>query len=243
MADDTANIITTFLLEIPAVHKELVGQIRHWDNLKAAFDGDSLWIKEINPEQAESALIKGLPYSKVYYAKSGLLFLKDSLLPVKKMPQLLWSPLAYALPVSLPSLNHNFFGIEQKITIKMVPSQQEQPTYAVWIDKKVAGEYILTAPKVRLNRLKWVDIDHNPLILGTPLLPVAGRSYWMYNDFLLPTGFEFQLPLLTKVLKQRIDPDNKKLILWLENNTYITIEKEALMPLSISSYRLTYSER
>lgn len=243
MADDTANIINTFLLEIPVAHKELLGKIRHWDNLKAAFESDTLWIKDINPEQVDSALIKGLPYSKVYYAKGGLLFLKDSLLPVKKMPQLLWSPLVYTIPVSLPSFNHNFFEIEQKIAVKIMPSQQEQPVCAVWLDQKTAAEYIQTAPKVRLNRLKWVDVDHNPLLVGTPLLPVAGRSYWRYNDFLVPTGFEFQLPLLTKVLKQRIDPDNKQLILWLENNTYITIEKEALMPLSISSFRLTYSER
>jgi len=240
MAKYTANPVTDYLLELPATHKELLGHIRHWDNLKAAFEGDNLWLKDISSEQADSTLIKALPYSKLYYAKDGLLFLKGSLLPVKKMPQALWSPLVYALPVSLPAINHNYFGINQKIAITILPSQKEQPAYAVLAEKAAAGNYIQTAPKVRLSKLTWVGINNSLLIAGTPLLPVAGRSYWLSNDFLLPLGFDFELPLLAKKLKQQIDPDNSTLILWQHNNTYLSIKKEAFMPLSISSFRLTY---
>ncbi|AWH86616.1 hypothetical protein HYN59_16530 [Flavobacterium album] len=242
MANYTANPVTDHLLEIPAAHKELLGQIRHWDNLKAAFDERSLWVKDITPEQAESAIIKGLPYSRVYYAKDGLLFLKGSLLPVRKMPHnLLWSPLTYALPVKLPLFNHNYFGISQKIGIRIVPSQKEQPVYAVLAERTAAGDYINTAPKVRLAGLQWVGVNDEVLIAGTPLLPVAGASYWMYNDFLLPAGFDFELPLLAKKLMQQIDPGNSMMILWHKDNSYIPIEKEAFMPLSISSFRLTYT--
>lgn len=242
MANYATNTVTDYLLEIPAVHKELLGHIRHWDNLKAAFEGETLWVKEINFEQFESALIKGLPYCKIYYAKEGLLFLKDSLLPVRKLPQVLWSPLAYALPVVLPSINHNYFGISQKARVKIVPSQKEQAVYAILAEKTTTGDYIQTAPKVRLNKLKWVGVDNNLLIVGTPLLPIVGQSYWMYTDFLVPSGFDFELPLLAKKFKQHIDPNNRLIILWQENNTYIAIEKEAFMPLSISSFRLTYAE-
>lgn len=242
MADYTANIVTDYLLEIPAVHKELLGHLRHLSNLKAAFVEETLWVKEISPDQAESALIKGLPYSKLYYSKGGLLFFKDGLLPVRKLPQALWSPLAYVLPVELPSFNHNYFGISQKIEIKIMPSQKEQPVYAVLTDKTTGGDYIQRAPKVRLHKLKWLGIDENLLIVGTPLLPVAGRSFWMYNDFLLPLGFDFELPLLAKKFKQHLDPDNKLIILWQDNNTYLSVEKEAFMPLSISSFRLTYTK-
>jgi len=242
MADYTANTIISYLLEIPAVHKELLGHLRHLGNLKAALVDEVLWVKEISPDQAESALIKGLPYSKLYYSKGGLLFFKDSLLPARKLPQALWSPLAYVLPVELPSFNHNYFGISQKIRVKITPSQKEQPVYAVLTDKTTAGDYIQTAPKVRLNKLKWLGVGKSLLIVGTPLLPVAGRSFWMYNDFLIPLGFDFELPLLAKKLKQRLDPDNKMIILWQDNNTYLSVEKEAFKPLSISSFRLTYSD-
>ncbi|UTA66943.1 hypothetical protein [Emticicia sp. 21SJ11W-3] len=243
MAENTANAIKDYLLEIPAAHKETLGSIRHWDNLRAAFEGDTLWLKDINSEQADSVLIKGLPYSKVYYLKNGLLFLKDSLLPVKKLPQgNLWSPLAYTLPLTLPSFNHNYFGIRQKIAIRIVAADKEQPVFALLADKKNAGEYIQTAPKVRLNKLKWVGIDDNLLIAGTPLLPLPGRTYWLNNDFLLPSGFEFELPLLAKKLKQQIDPMNNMVILWQDDNTYIPIEKVAFVQLSISSFRLTYPQ-
>lgn len=240
MAEYTANPVTDYLLEIPAVHKELLGHIRHWDNLRAAFEGDSIWLKDINPEQAENALIKGLPYSKLYYAKQGLLFLKDSLLPVRKLPQALWSPLSYVLPVALPSFNHNYFGISQKIAIRLVPSDKVQPVCAALAGRTEAGSYIQTAPKIRLTKLQWLGIDDDILIMGTPLLPVTGQSYWRDNDFLLPSGFDFELPLLAKKMKQQLDLANRYIILWKEDNTYIPLEKDAFMPLSISSFRLTY---
>lgn len=243
MANDIKNTVTTYFLEMPASGKELLGGIRHWDNLKAALDGDSLWIKDISEEQAESAQIKGLPYARIYYAKEGLLFLKDRLLPEKKLPgALLWSPLLYILPVVLPSLNHNYFGIDQKIDVKIVSSQHVKPVAAMMANRKAAGLYIQTAPRVRLEKLHWLGIDDNVLIAGTPLLPVEGRSYWLYNDFLLPSGFEFELPLLAKKLKQQLDPQNNAVILWQEDNTYITLNKDDFMPLTISSFRLTYPE-
>lgn len=242
MAENTANIITHYQLEIPAAHKEVLGHIRHWDNLKAAFDGDSLWIKNITPQQAENPLIKGLPYSRIYYAKDGVLFLKNSLLPIKKMPQsLLWSPLAYALPVVIPALNHNYFGISQKINIRLIPLQKEETVVAVLANKEAAGHYIQTAPKIRLAKLKWSGIDDKVLIIGTPLLPFKSRSYWLYSDILIPAGFGFELPVLAKKLKQKLDPNNKLVLLWNDDNTYTAIEKEAFMPLTISSFRLTYT--
>lgn len=240
MAEHAANNITEYWLEIPAAYKQLLGNIRHWDNLRAAFEGESLWVRDISNDQAESALIKGLPYSKLYYAREGLLFPKGSLLPSGKMPHALWSPLAYAIPVYMPSLNHNYFGISQAIAVNIIQSQQEQPVYAVLAQKEGAGTYITTAPKVRLSMLKWVVVGNELLITGTPLLPVKGRSYWMCNDFLIPCGFEFELPLLAKKFKQKTDPHNHMVILWLEDNTYVCIRREDFMPLSISSFRLTF---
>lgn len=241
MAEYTANIVTSYILEIPAVHKDLLGHVRHWDNLKAAFEGETLWVKDFSDEQINSALVKGLPYGKLYYIKEGLLFLTGSSLPSKKVPHVLWSPLSYVIPVSLPSFNHNYFGISQKIAVKITQSQNEQPVYAMLAEKDACSNYIQTAPKVRLNKLNWVVAGNKLLIAGTPLLPVVGHTYWLYNDMLVPSGFEFELPLLAKKLKQVIDPHNTAVLLWLEDNTYISIKKEAFMPLSVSSFRLTYS--
>src|SRR5262249_30650712 len=121
------------------------------------------------------------------------------------------------------------------------PSVKEQPVYAVLADREPAGDYIQIAPKIRLSQLKWLGIDNDILMLGTPVLPITGRSFWKHNDFLLPAGFEFEFPLLSNKLKLQLDHENKNVILWLQNNTYILLEKETFMPLSISSFRLTYT--
>jgi hypothetical protein len=35
------------------------------------------------------------------------------------MPNLLWTPIERALSIDLPSFNHNFFGINQSVDIKL----------------------------------------------------------------------------------------------------------------------------
>ncbi|TRW27320.1 hypothetical protein FMM05_01385 [Flavobacterium zepuense] len=241
MAEDTANHITTYILEIPISNTLLLGHIRHWDNLKGATDDATIWIKDITQQQADSPEIMAIPYKTLYYQKDNLLFVKGSLLPVKKMRSaLLWSPLDRLLPVSLPPLNHNFFGITNGVSVNIIPSATEQEPYALLLNRDAAASYITSAPKVRLQNLHYSGIDDNILILGTPLLPVSGQTYWRVNNMLLPAGYDFELPLLYSTVENLIAPDGNHLIIWQINGSYTLLPKEAVMPLSISSFRLTY---
>jgi len=241
MAKDTTNHITTYILEIATSNASLLGQIRHWDNLKGAIYDTTIWIKDITPQQADSPEVMAIPYKTLYYQKENLLFAKGSLLPVKKMRlALLWSPLDRLLPVNLPPLNHNFFGITSEVSVNIIPSAIEQEPYALLLNREEAASYITTAPKVRLQNLHYSGIDNDVLVLGTPLLPVSGQTYWRINNMLIPAGYDFELPLLYSTVENLIDPDGNNLILWQANGRYALLPKEAVMPLSISSFRLTY---
>lgn len=231
-----------YFLEIKKEHKDFLGAIRHWDNLKVAFETDTIWVKDFSAEQIISTELLQIPYTKLYELKNNLLFEKGKLLPVKKLSSgLLWTPILRALPVSLPMFNHNFFGIDQKIKMVLKPSENVKEAYALLTDYEEAKSYILTAPKYRLELLRWVVIDKKVLIIGTPLLPLKGITYWFENDFLIPSGYDFEWNVLAKTLQEKINPFEQNIIFWNKENSYSRIPKNNIKQLSISSFRLTFS--
>ncbi|MFB9076599.1 hypothetical protein ACFFLS_25310 [Flavobacterium procerum] len=231
-----------YLLEINKEHKSLLGVIRHWENLKTAFDADSIWIKDFSFEQINSDAVLQIPYVHMYELKENLLFEKGKLLPSKKLPSgLLWTPIVRALPVSLPGFNHNFFGINHEIEISLIPSEEIKDAFALLVNYNDLKAYIETAPRFRLEPLQWVIIDDKILIIGNPQLPIKGSVYWFNNYFLIPVGYDFEWFSLIKKLQDKLNPSAEKMILWNKDGTYTAISSENIKPLSLSSFRLTFS--
>ncbi len=231
-----------YFLEIRKEHKDFLGSIRHWDNLKLAFETETIWIKDFSSDQINTPEIQQIPYKKVYELKENLLFEKDKLLPSKKLPSgLLWSPILRALPVSLPKFNHNYFGIDQKLKMILKPSENIKEAFAMLMNFDELKLYIESAPKYRLDLLNWVVIEKKILITGTPLLPIKGSTFWLDHNFLIPTGYDFDCFALTKSLQEKLNPSQENLILWNEDNSYSSIPTENVKPLTISSFRLTVS--
>jgi hypothetical protein len=229
MAENTSNNIENFLLEIDIEHRDYLEKIRHWSNLSVAFDENSIWLRNISKTQVDSMEIKSIPFKKIYYLKDDLLFLKDSLLPLKRLQRsLLWSPISRALPVKLPFCNNNFFGINEKIEVKIVPSEIEKI-------------YIENAPKIRLQNLVWTIVNQEILIIGTPILPIQGKTFWNVLEFIFPSGYDLEFPLLDQIINSEINPFNENFIFFQENGKYVNIPKDKFRPLSISSFRLTFS--
>ncbi|MEA9414493.1 hypothetical protein [Flavobacterium sp. PL02] len=231
-----------YFLEIKKEHKDFLGSIRHWDNLKVAFGTDTIWIKDFSLEQIDATEIQQIPYKTIYELKDNLLFEKGKLLPTRKLPSgLLWTPILRALPVSLPKFNHNFFGVDQKLKIVLKHSVDIKEAIALLVDYEELKLYIESAPKYRLEPLQWVVIDKSALIIGSPLLPIKGTTYWIDNNFLIPTGYNFEWFALVKILQEKLNPSEENIIFWNTDNSYSIIPKKTIKQLSISSFRLTFS--
>lgn len=231
------------LLKIDSKHQELLESIRHWHNLKVAFDEGLVWIKDFTPAQFEDAALQQIPYTALFEVRDNLLFLKGSLLPQQKMPSgLLWSPILRAFPIELPGLNHNYFGIEEKVAIQIVQSEIEAVAYVLVTSIKDATNYILNAPEIRLQNLKWIVVDDEVVFFGTPMLPIEGRTYWKNIDFLLPSGYHFEFPILSETIQEAVNPDGDQWVFWQTDSSYFKVSKADVKPLSISSFRLTFSQ-
>ncbi len=240
MEKDTANHLT-MLLRVPLEHKDDLACIRHWQNLKLATADGWCWVKDFTAAQQDAVELKTLPYKNVFYLHGHQLFPAGSLLPVSNLPGgLLWTPIETALPVGVPDLNHNFFGIQDEVPVRLVPAEQEWQPVALVADMDVLENYIIHAPAIRLQQLAWaLLVPGRALVAGTPLLPVQGTTYWLCHDMLLPTGYHFEWPVLAKTIAHHIDPGGSYWILWDAAGGYSLVPRASLQQLSISSFRLS----
>jgi hypothetical protein len=237
MEKDPANSIS-YYLSIAQVHKNDLGAIRHWENLKIAFEEDLIWVKDFTAGQIEGLEVKSIPYKEVYYSMAGKLFKRGSRLPHRNLPALLWTPIERGLPVRLPAFNHNYFGITNKATIRLVLSDKEQEAFGLLTSLTLLQTYMESAPAIRLQHLQWALINEDKaIILGTPQLPVPGAVFWQQSDFLIPAGYDLEFPVLTDTMQDLLNPEKESWIVWEKEGRYWGIDKEALQPLSISSFR------
>lgn len=240
MAEDSSNSIKTFWAELPKADEDFLGAIRDWKNVQIAMDEEIIWLKSFTDEQAASSEIQQLPNFILYELRDGLLFRKDALVPSKKMrTALLWTSIDKALKLTFPISNNNFFGIDEKIEAKLKPSEEEQPAMALLCPISEIKEAIVTIPKFKLEKLVWIVINDKALFIGTPLLSFPGKTFWSKDGHLLPTGFDFEFKNLSSLLQRKYNECNEEWLLWSENGTVLSINKENFRKLSVSSFRLT----
>jgi len=239
MEENAADDLTYFLCLEDKDQNDL-SSIRHWDHLKVAFKDTSIWIKGFDYVQINSKEVKSIPFKTLFYSSKGKLFILNSLLPDRNIPALLWTPIERALPVKFSSFNHNFFGINEKISPKLIPSDNEAEAEAMITDIQNLTIYLDSAPGIRLKDIKWTLLNNDKvLLIGKRLLPMEGDTFWKRGNFLIAAGFDINLYLLTDTLNVLLNPQNDHYIIWEKNGNCSTIDKSDFEQLSLGSFRKT----
>ncbi|AXG71796.1 hypothetical protein KORDIASMS9_04054 [Kordia sp. SMS9] len=240
MERNIAQSITEYWLRLPSKYKEKLAQIRVWKSLRMATDGDDIWVRGIAPSQLNSPEIRSIPFKKIYFQHKNALFLLGGNLPEERLKtSLLWSPIHSALPVETPDYNFNYFGIDAKIDLNIIPSSVERTATAQLISLEVLDKIIPKMPAIRLQPIQWAIIENHALLLGSTLLSMPGKIYWQTQNFLIPAGYNFEYPELSTYFNKNINPKNEDLIVLQTDQSYFKIPKENLQKLTISGYRLS----
>ena len=240
MAKDASDSLA-YYVKIDAKYKEDIAGIRHWTNLKVAFEKNSIWITNFDEVQINAVEVKSIPSKTIYYSKGSKLYFLNSLLPDCNIPSLLWTPIERAMPLKLGDFNHNFFGIHEKVTLKLVANESEKEAEVLLVAIDSLKNYIESAPEVRLNNIHWILLSNKKaLLFGKPLLPIDGKAFWRKKNAIIPVGFHFDLEMLSEILMTKINLEKNCWIIWNTDTSYIKIEKYLLEQLSISSFRKTY---
>ena len=239
MARDSSNGgVKIFRLNVE--HKKFLGLIRHWTGLMIAIDGSNIWLKGITTNQEKKDIFQSIPFLESFTISGDKLFPKGHQLPSQSMPtQLSWSPIHKALPVQFPKQNHNFFGVSEQFKINIIASKTRREAIAMMTTMAHLKNYVLSAPKIRLESLKWIILNKKILIMGTPILPIPGQTLWQQGRHLLPTGYDFEYPILAPKISKIIQSSDDQIILWTPETTYSLIEAKQLRALTIRSFRLT----
>jgi hypothetical protein len=238
MASDAADNLNYFLL-LEEDHQLFLGGIRHWNNLKVGFNEQGIWIKDFDYAQIQSTEVKTIPFKKVFYEKNGRLFPLNSLLPEGIVPTLIWTPIDRAIPIVLPSLNHNYFGVNEPLTIRLVAAESEKESVAMIVDLDILVDYLEHVSEVRLKNLLWCILDdYTACIVGTPLLSIQGEVFWQSDVFLIPSGFDLELYVLKEELKNLLEVGDSDRIIWLRSGNYLKLAHSDLQPLSRASFRM-----
>lgn len=239
MAPDTSSSLAYFLL-VEKINQEDLAPLRKWSNLKVAFDKDQIWVTNFEHHQIESIEVKSVPYKTLFYRKDSKLFLLNNLLPDRNEPSFLWTPIERAFPLEIKNGNYNYFGMEEKIAIKLVREEEEREAEVLLTDISTLENYLNTTPAIRLKNLTWTVIGETEvLIFGKPLLPITGTVFWKNQELIIPVGFNFELAILSKTINNKINAAKSAYVIWFRDATYFTLEKSQLMPLTLSSFRKT----
>lgn len=240
MAKDSSERIKEFWAELPRADEDFLGSIRDWKNVQIALEEDVIWLKGFTDEQAVSPEIQQLPDFLLYELREGLLFRKNALVPSKKVrTALLWTPIDKALRLTFPPSNQNFFGIDEKVEVRLKPSEEEQPAAALLSSITEIKDTIIALPKFKLEKLDWIVMNEKALFLGTPLLSLPGKTFWAKDGNLLPTGFDFEFKNLSSLLQRKYNAGQDQWLLWNEEGSVLSINKNDFRKLSVSSFRLT----
>ena len=239
MAQDSASSLAYFLL-VDKINKDDLAPLRKWSNLKVAFDKNQIWITNFDHNQIESIEVKSVPYKTLFYRKGSKLFLLNSLLPDRNEPSFLWTPIERAFPLEIKNANHNYFGIEEKISIKLVHDELEREAEVLLTDISSLENYLISSPQVRLKNLTWVILGTSEvLIFGKPLLPINGTVFWKNQEAIIPVGYNFELFNLSQIINKKINSNKTAWVIWFKDATYFSLEKNQIMPLTLSSFRKT----
>ncbi len=238
MATATGDRIN--ILVINQEDSKLLAAIHRYDFLKIARQENLVWVKNISEKLLLTAAIQRIPSQRIYATAEGLLYPYGKLIPIGNLPDLTWLPLQQGLPVELPPINPNYFGMEEEIPLALVPRATPETALFLLVNLVDLERYLATAAAWRLAALQWMVIgNYHALLKGKPMAPLLGTPYWRRGAHILPLGLDLEWPMLAQATHQHLDPAQNHWIFWQKNSHYGLLPKNHFKPLSRSSFYYT----
>lgn len=229
-----------WIFKLAKKDRPALAKLRCSPGLEAAEDGDWIWLKAVAQGKEPPVEILQLPLVQTYKLDDqNRLFLKEALTPIRQGPSVDWRPLTVLIPLEIPA-SAMPGKVGEGYQIQLVPSEEGHVGDALLTDWNTWKNYADGAPLVRLDQLQFAVAENKKvLVLGQPLPPIPGREYWVQHHNLLPCGFNFKIPLVAKLLMQRLNEYQDAFLLFDVSGSCQKIEVENIVQASRSAVRLT----
>ncbi len=217
------------LLLLSIKNIEYLGEFRDSQSLEIALDNELLWVRGFNESSDNLVETKKLPTESIYYLdEDNNIFLPDKLTPIDKLKKLNWQPINEFIKAEFPkSLSPAKIENVNSYSIKIIPSDKEKKSQALLTDSDLFKNYVISALEVRLAKLIFALSENNQvLIIGDILPPLQGKTYWIKDNILLPNGFDFEIPIIAKIISEKIDNKKASYIVFDKESNYQKISKD-----------------
>lgn len=227
-------------VRLPRDQATVLGRLRTRGGIDAAVEDDTVWLRVVERDERLESELRGLARAACFEVDGeDRLVPLGQRVPVARMPQLSWRPLAEFISVSLPvaALSGR---LSDRAPFRLVRTERaEEPTVLVTSLAEL-NEYIGTAPEVRLQGGRFAACrDGRAVVHVDPLLPLPGERYVERNGVALPAGWGASPALPAEILATALGLSPGDLALLSIDGTVDFIAADQFVRLSRSSVRST----
>lgn len=229
-----------WVIRLDKAESHSLAAIRCTPDWEIAMDDASIWIRSKQELESIDGTMRQLPIRNTFFIDTqNRLFSPESITPTGVLKELTWQSLSDFIKVSLP-----VSGLpgksQQKIPIQLRSAQKTSEGVALMTSLEIWKKYAETAPEVRLESLQFAVSENNQvLITGLPLPSLPGTEFWNCNNILLPSGYEFEVPMMAGFINKKLNPQQQSILLFDKNGGCQLIDKNFFIPAKRSSIRLT----
>lgn len=224
-------------------NKARLGTVRCLTDWVAAEDETTIWLKGGNSGEPVDLKIRQLPIDQIFLLDEKMqLFPVKGKTPVGLLQSMDWKVLTDFISVELPVAA---LPAQQMDTYepRLVPAEKEQPCEVLLTDWATWSAYAMKAPAIRLSPLQFAaSASDDVLVLGTPLPPIPGKTYWRDQQLFIPAGWAFEVGINAQILSRSLCPEKETFLLFDEKGQWERIPGSAFVKASRSAVRLCNEE-
>jgi hypothetical protein len=231
------------VLAIELKYSDLFAALRSLPGLRVATEDNVIWLRGITTGNDSDKLTRSLPVLYTYtLGQDSLLFPVGKRTPTKKLPELNWLPIRQFIPVTLP-VSALPGKLNTSIPVTLKRSGKVRENFALKVKLAEWKVYAETAPQTRLNQLHFaVSAKGEVLVYGQPLPNLPGEAYWRLESMLLPAGFDFDPPVIAKLIASKHESGQEIFMLFEPGGHWQEIPISVFKPAKRSAIRLTRIE-
>jgi len=221
-----------------------LGCLREWPNVEVCEEDDQLvWLRGPHLEERLLLALRSLLGCQIFRSlEDGQLVPENATLPQGHVPHGRWTSLQRWLTISVPTKRFAA-PIESKVAISLARSARIEMPSLLRISMTEWSSYANTAPQLRLERLQFAASHQQAILVGEPLPPIRGDTFYVRQGVAVPVGFDWQPALDARVLRRAFGLGEGDIALLLPEGGCCVIRSDQFCGATRSAVRLTAGGR
>lgn len=227
---------------LPISAGDAVAALRLRSDIRAATDGESLWLRGERVDEDLHRAIACVAPVAIYSIQSGDVLVRNGdVLPTGRLPVLDWKPIEQFMRVALPpSLLAGVVNGTAKL--ELVRSDSPRPANALLTTLSRVAHWADDAADFRFDGLRHAVSGDRAVVFGDPLPSVAGLRLYGIDGVYVPCGFCLSPSIDALSLRARLRLEPEAVAVF-ETDRWQLIPGDSIVSFSRTSIRLTVRKR